>query len=89
MTLIKTQDSSSIIEDLFEETYALYDVMNKPYKLTMKYKPIVGNAGNKTFGTAVEKFSYNMIVMEATTEVVHGDDITFNIVMVSSWNEVS
>jgi hypothetical protein len=30
-----------------------------------------------------------MIVMEATTEVVHGDDITFNIVMVSSWNEVS
>ena len=89
MTLIKTQDSNSIIEDLFDETYSLYNIMNKPYKLTMKYRPITGNDGQKIFGTAVDKFTYDMIVMDATTEMIHGDDITFNIIMVSSWNEVS
>jgi len=89
MTLIKTQNSSSIVEDLFEETYSLYDVMNRPYKLTMKYRPIIGDAGQKSFGTAIDKFSYDVIIMEATTEAVHGDDLTFNISMVSSWNEVA
>ena len=88
LSLLKTNESSSIIESLFEETYKLTDTMNIPYQIQMKYRPIEGIAGQKTFGTAVEKFSYAMIVMEATTEMVYGDDILFNMTFVPSWKEV-
>lgn len=90
MTLIKSNDSvSNIIDELFAETYNLYTPMNKPFKIKMEYLPITGVDGSKTFGTEVIKFEYNMVVMEANTEVVHGDDITFNLTFVPSWNEVA
>lgn len=86
MTLVKTNDANDVLNELFSETYSLYSVMNKPYKITMKYRPITGNSGSKTFGTAIDKFTYDMIVMEAGVEMVHGDDITFNLTFVPSWN---
>lgn len=86
MTLVKNNDASDILNELFEETYSLYSVMNKPYRITMKYRPITGSAGSKTFGTAVDKFTYDMLVMEGAVEMVHGDDITFNLTFVPSWN---
>jgi hypothetical protein len=88
MTLVKSHDASSIIENLFAETYSVFDVMNRPYQLQMKYRPIVDYNGIKTFGTAIEKFNYSLIPMEATTEFSHGDDIIFNITFVPSWLEV-
>lgn len=89
MTLLKTNDSSSVVDDLFDQTYAFISPMSVPFNVEMKYIPITGSAGNKAFGTAVSKFEYSMIVMEANTSMVHGDDITFNITLVPSWNEVS
>lgn len=91
MTLIKTNETlgtPSIVDNLFEQTYNFFTPMNKPYQIQMKYRPVTGSAGDKTFGTAVEKFSYAMVVMEAETSMVHGDDITFNITLVPSWNQV-
>lgn len=88
MSLMKTNESNSIIESLFDETYKVTDVLNVPYQIQMKYRPIEGSDGQKTFGTAVEKFSYSMVVLEATTEVIYGDDIMFNITFVPSWKEV-
>ena len=89
MTLIKTQ-ANDIIDTLFDETYKFSSPMSVPYKVEMKYRPVVvspidGNANNKIFGTAVSKFIYSMVVIEAETSMVHGDDITFSITMVPSW----
>lgn len=86
MSLVKTNDASDVLNELFSETYSLYSVMNKPYRVTMKYRPLTGNAGLKTFGTAIDKFTYDMLVMESGVELVHGDDITFNLTLVPSWN---
>lgn len=88
MTLVKTHNSGSIIEDLFSETYNVYDVLNRPYQIQMKYRPIEDTNGVKSFGNAIEKFNYALVPMEATTEFSHGDDIIFNITFVPSWLEV-
>jgi len=85
MTLIKTQ-ANDIIDTLFDETYKFNSPMSVPYKVEMKYRPITGNAGSKAFGTAVSKFIYSMVVIESEISMVHGDDITFSITMVPSWN---
>jgi hypothetical protein len=88
MSFMKTQEDSEIINELFSETFSVYNTMNRPYKIEMRYRPIVDNNGIKSFGTPIQKFNYNMILLNATTEFVHGDDIIFSLTFIPSWNEV-
>jgi hypothetical protein len=89
MTIMKDQTVGNAVEELFKETYNLYLPLNKPFQVQLKYRPIVGNVGQKTFGNAVEQFSHSMIVVEATVQMSNGDDVVFNVTMVPSWNEVA
>lgn len=89
MSFIKTQENNPVLDALFSETFSVYDVMNRPYRVQMKYRPIIDTQGIKLFGTAVEKFDYDMIVMNAATEFVHGDDVVFTVSFVPSWKEVA
>lgn len=88
MVLFKTQEANSIVNDLFEETYNFYFPLNKPYQIQLKYRPIIGANGQKTFGEAVEKFNYSMVIMESSVEMSNGEDVSFSVTLVPSWNEV-
>jgi hypothetical protein len=88
MVLLKEQNQDSIVDDLFEETYKFYFPLNKPYQVQLKYRPIIGSEGQKTFGEAIEKFNYSMVVMESSVEMSNGEDISFSVTLVPSWNEV-
>jgi len=88
MLLLKEQNTNSIVNNLFDETYKFYFPLNKPYQVQLKYRPIIGNEGQKTFGQAIEKFNYSMLVMESNVQMSNGEDISFSVSLVPSWNEV-
>ena len=78
--------SSSILKQLFKETYVFKPIMNTTYKIKMVYKQVVENEDSSIMPTFVEDdsedyigFEYEVVTGEGGTEVVYGENIIFSI----------